>query len=381
MALAYSILPSGCAHPPTLSRACSAETDVVSLAPDDRDAVNDGGAENVKRRQEITRAAMLAIEARREAEIEEMEAEAEDEQVMSSPLAAGKPGALEVNVNSMGGRVVSTTADRTWTVLAVKSKVAAASRIPLDQQRLFWDARELEDHKLLHDIVPPGTTNMEISLVRADPERMYWREALLTSGMQLGVAPAHICEDAELVELAVAQNGFALEHASKELRACTQIVQAAVDSKGMALKFASADLQSERRIVLTAVRENGMALRFADATLQAEPEVVFAAVANNSSALQYASAELRADPEFVCTLLEVAGLALKFVATSLQAERKLVLVAVRENGLALEYASEELRADREIVEEAVQVNGLALWDAADELRADPQIVALAKFAS
>ena len=44
---------------------------------------------------------------------------------------------------------------------------------------------------------------------------------------------------------AVAQNGMALKHASKKLRADKEVVLAAVAKKGNALQFASKELQKD----------------------------------------------------------------------------------------------------------------------------------------
>jgi hypothetical protein len=50
----------------------------------------------------------------------------------------------------------------------------------------------------------------------------------------------------------VAINGFALQHASTELRADLTVVMAAVANCGYALRYASPELQTDRDVVLVA---------------------------------------------------------------------------------------------------------------------------------
>ena len=142
----------------------------------------------------------------------------------------------------------------------------------------------------------------------------------------------HAREHRRLLLAAVAINGYALRHASPELRADRILVLAAVKRNGHALQYAAAQLKADRDVVLAAVASkmhstvaiNGHALRHASYELQSDRKVVLAAVATNGCALQYASLELKAD-------------------------RDLVLAAVASEGLALQHACPELRADRAVV--------------------------------
>ena len=131
-------------------------------------------------------------------------------------------------------------------------------------------------------------------------------------------------EHRRLMLAAVARNGYALQHASPELRADRAVVQAAVKKNGHALMHASAELRADRDVVLAAVAHYGYALQYASHELRADRDVLLAAMASDGYALQYASSELRAD-------------------------RAVVLAAVARHGHALQYASPELRGDRDLV--------------------------------
>ena len=73
--------------------------------------------------------------------------------------------------------------------------------------------------------------------------------------------------------------GYALEHASTELRSDRELVLAAVQGSGrasrrhhvVALMHASAELRADREIVLAAVRTDGWALKYVCGELQAGP--------------------------------------------------------------------------------------------------------------
>ena len=119
---------------------------------------------------------------------------------------------------------------------------------------------------------------------------------------------------------AVQENGFALEHASEELKNDKDVVLAAVQQTGFALMYAGAELQEDKDIALTAVKQNGRALYEASEQLKNDRDVVLAAVKQKGHALMFASAELKDDNE-------------------------VVRAAVNENSAALKYASQRLREE------------------------------------
>jgi hypothetical protein len=72
----------------------------------------------------------------------------------------------------------------------------------------------------------------------------------------------------EVVLVAVAQDGRALEYASEELRADKEVVLAAVAQDGRALRYASEGLTSDKEVVLAAVAQDGRALHYASDVLR-----------------------------------------------------------------------------------------------------------------
>ena len=103
--------------------------------------------------------------------------------------------------------------------------------------------------------------------------------------------------------------------------------------------------------VLTAVKNNGYALEHASDELKADREVVMAAVQNWGGALEYVSEELRSDREIVLAAVQTYSSVsvLEYVSEELRADREIVMVAVQKDGRALQYASKELRANREVI--------------------------------
>mmetsp|Transcript_87768 Transcript_87768/g.249732 ORF Transcript_87768/g.249732 Transcript_87768/m.249732 type:complete len:289 (-) Transcript_87768:312-1178(-) len=88
-------------------------------------------------------------------------------------------------------------------------------------------------------------------------------------------------------------DGYALDHASSELKASREFVRRAVARDGRALCSVSAALQADRTVVLEAVMQNGKALCHASPALKADPVVVVTAMAQHGDAFKFAAAELR----------------------------------------------------------------------------------------
>jgi len=96
---------------------------------------------------------------------------------------------------------------------------------------------------------------------------------------------------------AVKNTGYALQHASEELKAVKDVVMAAVKKDGGALEYASEDLKADKKVVMAAVKKDGGALEYASEDLKADKKVVMAAVKKDGGALEYASDELKTDPK------------------------------------------------------------------------------------
>ena len=153
---------------------------------------------------------------------------------------------------------------------------------------------------------------------------------------------------------AVKEDGSALQHADKILKADREVVLAAVKQNGWALQYVAKFLKADHGIVLAAVKQNGSALEFADKSLKANREVVLAAVKQDGWALEHAAKSLKADREVVLAAVKQDGYALKFADKSLKADREIVLAAVKGYCFTLKFADKSLKADREIVLAAVK---------------------------
>ena len=70
------------------------------------------------------------------------------------------------------------------------------------------------------------------------------------------------------------QDGYALRHASPEVRADREVVLAAVQQSGYALRHASLEVRADREVVLAAVQEDGYALEHASPELQQDEELI-----------------------------------------------------------------------------------------------------------
>lgn len=350
---------------------------------DDLDAIT-RTKEDVELLQAYTTARIRENEARKQAEIEDVDdlevlAESPTEPVLPETPSKQASKILEVCISGLGGGLCRVVVDPRLRVRDVKLRVATVTKVPIDQQRLFLGSAELRDHDLVSDVMPPGFSLADVTMVRIDPEWQQSLEMVSIAGMQLAVVPPKWRNDQTIALAAVRQNGASLEFASEDLRADHDVVMAAVQDCGLALEFAHSDLQLDRALALAAVQQNGMALRYTGKLLRADRELVLAAVRSASKAFQFAAEELREDYEFVLSIVREAGLALEFASMDLRSNIEVVVAAVRQDGLALEYGSDELRADRSIVLEAVQQNGLALWDAAVDLKQDPEITAACKW--
>ena len=89
------------------------------------------------------------------------------------------------------------------------------------------------------------------------------------------------------------QNGFALEHASVDMKNNKEVVLAAVKEAGLALEHASVDMKNNKEVVLAAVKQNGLALEHASVDMKNNKEVVLAAVQNNGAMLEHASDQMK----------------------------------------------------------------------------------------
>ena len=89
--------------------------------------------------------------------------------------------------------------------------------------------------------------------------------------MLSNILPNELRNNKEVVLEAVKQNGYALEYASKKLRADKEFILAlmALRQSGWALEYTSAALKADKEVVMAAVQKRGRALQYASVALKA----------------------------------------------------------------------------------------------------------------
>ena len=86
-----------------------------------------------------------------------------------------------------------------------------------------------------------------------------------------------------MVMTAAAQDGWALEYATEELRGDREVVMTAVAQAGGALQYATEELRGDRDVVMTAIASLGWAVEHASEELRGDREVMEAALADAAS--------------------------------------------------------------------------------------------------
>lgn len=156
--------------------------------------------------------------------------------------------------------------------------------------------------------------------------------------------------DKAFVLAAVSRHYRHLELASTPLRSDLDVVRVAVAYDGAALQYASVELRGDREVVLTAVKTcrrasmgTNTVLRFASDDLRNDREVVQTAVLYDPEALQDASASLRGDRAFMLAMVTQEGMALRFASQALRDDWGIVSAAVAQDANALRYASDRIQ--------------------------------------
>jgi hypothetical protein len=168
----------------------------------------------------------------------------------------------------------------------------------------------------------------------------------------------------KLCEIAVSQNGLALEWVPEELRT-PDLCEIAVSQDGDALWHVPKELRGPE-IHKAAVSQDPWAVELVPKELRT-PEICEIAVSQDPWALRWVPEEL---PEYekICKIaLSQDGMALELVPKELPEYAKLCEIAVSQNGLALQYVPEELRTPS-LCKIAVSQDGNALWHVPEELQ-------------
>lgn len=124
--------------------------------------------------------------------------------------------------------------------------------------------------------------------------------AVQVSGYALEFASEELRSDPEVVMTAVKQCGAAFKHCLGDARESREIAIAAVScDEVQCLDAVPERFQNDREVVLIAVAKWGSALQHASEPLRADREIVLTACRAEPSAFEYASLELRSDRDFV----------------------------------------------------------------------------------
>ena len=137
--------------------------------------------------------------------------------------------------------------------------------------------------------------------------------AVAKDGYALQHVPA-FQNNAEVVKLACAQSGYALQFASPELRSDREVVLAAVAQVAYAFQYASEEIRGSEEVVRQAVKSRGNCLEFASEALRKNRDVVKVAVAEDANALG-GSGWVLAACSFCCSMGECTCCLVEFVIT------------------------------------------------------------------
>jgi len=110
-------------------------------------------------------------------------------------------------------------------------------------------------------------------------DRTFVKGAMTVDGLLLGASmvPQKWRDDVEVVMYACESHGYALKHASKEIKDNRSVVLAAVNQRGTALMYASKTLREDYYVVIDAVRQNKMAIVHAMGDLREDTDIRAAA--------------------------------------------------------------------------------------------------------
>ena len=189
------------------------------------------------------------------------------------------------------------------------------------------------------------------------PEELRIKELCEIAAKQDGLSLYFVPEELKtkkIYELAVQNNGYALEYVPEELRT-PELCAIAVQNNGEALEYVPIKLRTKELCKL-AVKENGFALEYVTEHLMT-PELCESSVKNNALALEYIPEELKTK-ELCELVVKNNGYALQYIPEHLKT-KELFKLAVQSNGNALDCVPKELRT-KELCELAIQNNGYAL---------------------
>lgn len=239
--------------------------------------------------------------------------------------------------------------------------------------------------------------------VDVDPKRPVPMVQLAVSnnGLALQFVDEDGRDDFDLVSMAVRQNGDALQFASDRLRDDAVLVNKATDQSDMALMWASGRVRSDFNTVYKVVKREPHALRFVHEQLRdsdkfktllisaietdqsifeklqdtyKDSDIVKSAVLKEGSLLQYAPKDLRNSEDVVLHAVANRGKALRFASAAMRGNEAIVMQAIENDADALQYASDVLKSNYKVVSAAVAKSGKALRFASASMRNNEEIV-------
>ena len=180
-----------------------------------------------------------------------------------------------------------------------------------------------------------------------------------------------------IVEIAVKQNGEALQYANNDMKTNKKIVEAAVKQNGRALQYAHDDLKRNQRIVEAAAKQDGETLLLAHDDMKKNLVIVEAAVKQNGEVLNHVHDDMKNNPNVVNAAVKQNGIALKYSHDDMKKNPTIVEAAVKQSGCALQYAHGDLKRNQRIVEAGEKQSGVALVYAHTDMKKDLTIVQIA----
>ncbi|CAL1154221.1 unnamed protein product [Cladocopium goreaui] len=178
----------------------------------------------------------------------------------------------------------------------------------------------------------------------------------------------------DIVLAAVANDGFAVRHASDALRADREVALTAVRTNGSAVQYVAGCLAEDREVALTAVRSSGAALRYVVPKFRSDREVVLEAVRSYGQALKFVDEQLRCDEDVALAAVTSDFTAFQHVPLALKANRLIALAAVKQSARIFKSLPEDVKADREVALAAVSNDGFLLTLITPKLQHDRNIV-------
>ena len=169
------------------------------------------------------------------------------------------------------------------------------------------------------------------------------------NGLALKATPAALCDDRELVTIAVQNNGLALRFASERLKGDREIAMLAVQQNPDAFSMLSFKLRQDLQLAIIAVRHRGLSLQSVHPKLKQNFHIVLAAVQQNGNALKYAHWTLRANYKIVLAAVQQSGFALEYASIILRDTFNIVRAAVQQTPRAIEHAGWFCRHNHKII--------------------------------